>query len=98
MGMRSYGNVTILGNFAKVRRGRPKNTDRDYKAIVPYNFKWRVKLGKVECDCVECLETYMPYYGWNWYHSEDCAIMKHYRKYPQMQNLGINPSLITQTD
>ncbi len=98
MGLKIFGDVVMLGNYAKIRKGRPKNIDKEYKAIVPFDFKWRATLGRAECDCVECLETYMPYYGYNWYHSDDCAIMKHFRKYPQMQNLGIDPSLIAMTD
>lgn len=57
MGCISNGNITILGNFTRARRyktkhGRPKNwTERDYKAIGLFNFKWRATLGKVECTC-----------------------------------------------
>jgi len=101
MGSIEYGKVHILGNFEKPRRyknGRPKNMDRDYKAIVPYDFEWREKLGKVECTCTECIECFMPYYGWDWYHMEDCAIMAHFRKYPQMANLGIFPGKIASSD
>jgi hypothetical protein len=42
-------------------------------------FKWRAKLGKVECTCTEYVEAYQPYYGFNCYHSNECAIMQHYR-------------------
>lgn len=98
MGLISNGKVTILGNFEKPRRyknGKPRDwMDRDYKAIIDYPFDWREKLGKVECDCKECIEAYQPYYGWNWYHMDDCAIMKHFRKYPQMANFGILPGTI----
>lgn len=101
MGLIQYGSATILGNFTKARRyknGRPRNwIDRDYKAIVPFDFKWRTKLGKVECDCVEVIEAYM-WYGWNYYHSNECAIMKHYRKYPQMANLGVDPSCFARSE
>lgn len=100
MSCKNFGNVSILGNFAKIRKGRPKNHNylKEYKALVPYEFNWRVKLGKVECDCKEVLECYMPYYGYNIYHSDDCAIMKHYRKYPQMTNFIGSPSLIAQSE
>jgi hypothetical protein len=90
MGIRTNGKITLFGNFETARRyknGKPKNWfDRDWKAIIPYPFKWRAKLGKVECDCKEVVEAYQPYYGSTWYHSKECATIKHYRKYPQMAN------------
>jgi hypothetical protein len=90
MGIINHGKVVLFGNFTTARRyknGKPKNwMDRDYKAIVPYDFTWRTKLGKVECDCKEIIEAYQPFYGFTWFHSEDCACMKHLRRYPQMQN------------
>jgi hypothetical protein len=93
MGLISNGKVTIIGNFEKPKRykhGRPKDAfDRDYKAIIPYDFEWRATLGKVTCDCTECIEAYQPYYGFTWYHMPECAILKHYNKHPQMANLGI---------
>lgn len=91
------GKIVICGNFSKARRyntkdGRPhKWFERDYKAIRAYPFQWRTKLGKIECDCKEVIEAYQPYYGFNVYHEDNCAIMKHFRAYPQMQNLGVNP-------
>ena len=80
----------MIGNFTKARRyknERPRDWfDRDYKAIVPYPFKWRTKLGKVECTCKEIIEAYQPYYGFTYSHEDSCAVMQHYRKYPQMSN------------
>lgn len=94
--------VVLHGNFEKPRRyknGRPKNwAFRDYKALVAYPFKWRSTLGKVQCNCEEVIEAYQPYYGTSWYHEDACAIMVHFRKYPQMENFGIDPSLIAMTD
>ena len=90
MGVITDGKIYIHGNFSEPKRyknGRPKNWfNRDYKAIVPYPFKWRTTLGKVECDCVEIVEAYQPYYGWTYFHSKECAVIKHYNKYPQMEN------------
>lgn len=90
MGIIDTGKVVFFGNFSKARRyknGRPRDWfDRDYKAIVPYPFTWRLKLGKVECDCKECIEAYQPYYGSTWFHEDRCAMMVHFRRYPQMQN------------
>ena len=92
MGMISNGKITMVGNFTRPKRykdGKPKNwMDRDWKAIIPYPFEWRAKLGKVECNCKEVIEAYQPYYGSTFSHSDDCAVMVHFRKHPQMQNIG----------
>lgn len=83
------------------KRERPKNwIDECYEVLVPYEFKWRATLGKVVCDCTECIEFHQPWYGFTYYHTDDCAIMKHYRKYPQMDNfLGdYNPRIIARSE
>lgn len=99
------GSVVVLGNFSEVKRYKTKDgfppgdwMDHDWKAIVPFDFEWRDKLGKVECDCKEVEIHHMPYYGFTWYHMKDCAIMKHYEKYPQMANLGIIPGVIAMSE
>lgn len=102
MGLIQYGNAIIHVNFTKARRyknGRPRDwIDRDYKAIVPFTFKWRAKVGKAECDCSEVIEAYQPWYGFSYYHLDDCAIMKRYGKYPQMANLGVYPRCFAQSE
>lgn len=95
--------IHLNGNFAKVTKRRPKNwIDKDYKILVPYKFKWRDKIGNVECDCKECYELYRPWYGWTWTHHESCALMKHLSRHPNISNLiqyyGKDLSIITQTD
>lgn len=106
MGSISNGKVHIIGNFEKPKRYNTKDGyppgdwfERDFKAIVPYDFEWRATLGKVECDCKEMIASYMPYYGFTWLHMPECAILKHYNKYPQMANLGIYyPDVIAQSE
>ena len=93
MGMISNGKVTIIGNFAKVTKKKPKDWMKDYKVMVPYFFNWREKIGKVTCDCTECLECYQPYYGRTWYHSDDCALMKQVKARPSLLNLWPYQSL-----
>lgn len=93
----------ISGNFVKPTIRRPKNwIHRKYKITVPYDFKWREKIGKIKCDCKVCEEHYAPYYGFTWFHSKECALMKYINKRPQILNLiqyyGRDMSVITLTD
>lgn len=97
MGFVDYGKVLIHGNFEEARRyktkdGRPRDSwDRDYKAIIPFSFSWRVKWCGVECDCKEIIECYQPYYGRNWRHMDDCAMMQLYKKHPTWANVADYP-------
>lgn len=98
-----FNGIHISGNFNKLSKRKPKNwIETGYKIIVPFRFKWREKIGKVECDCKNCEEHYAPYYGVDWYHSKDCVLMKHIDKRPQILNLnqyaGRDMSLIASTD
>lgn len=96
-----FGNgIVIHGNFAKVTKRKPKGFDQEYKIMVPYRFKWRNKLGRATCDCKEMLECYQPWYGYSYYHEDNCAISKHLAKYPQMQNFfwDTDPSLIARSE
>lgn len=98
-----YNGVHINGNFNKVTNRKPKNwIDSGYKIIVPYKFKWRHKIGKVECSCKVCEEHYQPYYGISWYHSQDCALLHYINSRPQLCNLmqyyGQDLSLIATTE
>lgn len=78
----------MCGNFAKVTKKRPKNWfDVGYKMFVPFPFRWRVTIGKVTCDCKEVKECYQPYYGWDWYHEDSCALIKLVEARPQLKNL-----------
>jgi hypothetical protein len=78
----------ISGNFNTITKKKPKNwIEKGYKIMIPFKFKWRHKIGNVVCDCKECLECYKPYYGFDIYHSKDCAIMILLDKRPQIQNL-----------
>lgn len=96
MGIKIFGDAVFHGNFAKIRKKRPTGPgrfDKEYKAMTPYTMKWREKIGKVECDCVQMLETYMPWYGFSWFHSDECALMLLLKKRPQLNNLPCYQSL-----
>lgn len=103
MGLIEYNGAVVHGNFSKLKKRRPKNwVHKDYKIVIPYKFKFRAKIGKVECTCSHCEEHYMPYYGWSWYHMEDCAYVQHFKKYPGILNLnnfyGFDYRMIAQTE
>lgn len=70
-----------------IEKVKPEGFDEPYRIMVPYKFKWRVKIGKVECDCKEVEECYQPWYGFDWYHSEACALMRLVKEKPQLKNL-----------
>lgn len=76
----------ICGGAPPLGTVKTNDIDQPYHVLVRYPFTWRVKLGKVECDCEWVREWYQPWYGTTWLHSDDCAIMKHYRRWPQMEN------------
>jgi hypothetical protein len=84
----------------KVTKRRPKKwSERDSKWIEPFKFKWRAKLGTVECNCTEVEVHYQPWYGFSWYHMKECAIGKHLKKYPGILNLiEVYFPLIAQSD
>lgn len=93
----------ISGNFASITKRKARNwIEKGYKILVPFKFKWRHKIGKVECDCKVCEEHYQPWYGISWFHAKDCALMQYIDKHPQICNLnqyyGQDLSLIAQTD
>jgi hypothetical protein len=87
------------GHTIKLSKKRPKNwVDVGYLIIRPYDLKWRHKLGKVECNCKEMEELYEPYYGFTLFHSEDCAMMKHLKRYPGICNLVDVSNIIAQSE
>lgn len=75
-------------NRAKLTKRKPKDwIQNGYKIVVPYEFKWREKIGPAQCDCKHCEENFQPYYGVTWYHRKDCALMKYINLHPQVLNL-----------
>lgn len=81
------GKIGIHGNFAPITKKKPRDFMEDYKVFVPYPFNFREKIGGVECDCINVLECYMPYYGSDWYHEDRCALIQDTKKRPHLMNL-----------
>lgn len=79
--------INICGGSNHLKITEKPDYESGYKMIVPYKFKDRHKIGKVECDCNKMLEIYQPFYGFSWYHMEECALLKHLEKHPQIANL-----------
>lgn len=98
-----FNGAHISGNFNPITKRKPKNwIERGYKIMVSYKFPWRTRIGGVECDCKECEEHFAPYYGFDWYHSKNCALMKYLDRHPQVLNLwqyaGSDMRCIASTD
>lgn len=90
MGCIDGGGIVICGNFAEVLPEEPKNFDymSDAKWLEPYPKKWeRIKIGKTTCDCKKIETHFQPWYGFTWYHSKDCALIKRVKERPQLRNL-----------
>lgn len=83
-----------------MKEGEKPTYEESYTNLIPFNFKWRAKLGKVTCDCKEVREDFAPYYGFTWYHGDECAIRAHLKKYPQMENFfpDSDPRVIGMSD
>lgn len=96
-----YNGIAICGGTPALSKKRPENwIDTGYTIVKPFDFKWRAKLGRATCDCKEIIESYQPYYGFTWRHSKECAIIKHIKKYPGIQNLlwEVDPEVIAMSD
>ena len=84
----SDNSIWICGNFNPITKQKPENWhETGYKMMVDYPFPDREKIGKIECDCKQVLECFQAWYGYNWYHSDDCALIKAIEKRPQLINL-----------
>ena len=70
-------------------KSKPRNwINKGYRILIPFDFKWRVKIGKVKCTCTHCYEEFAPYYGITWFHKEGCAILNLIERRPQILNLN----------
>lgn len=90
MGCLPFGNGFICGNFNEVLPQKPENFgyDQDAKWMEPYPPKWKRRvIGKTTCDCKQIETHFQPWYGYSWYHSNDCALMKRVEARPGLLNL-----------
>lgn len=91
MGVVQYGDVIIHGNFAEVLPEKPKDFDyeQDAKWLEPYpkEFEYREKIGSVICTCKKLEVHFAPYYGFDYYHTEDCNLLRQLKDRPSLLNL-----------
>lgn len=89
MGCISSGSMVICGNFAEVLPEKPKDFDymSDAKWLEPYSMDWRETLGGTICNCKIIEVHYAPYYGFDYYHNDNCNLMRKYRDSPGLSNL-----------
>lgn len=89
MDCEDLGGITISGNFAPLedRKPEPFNYDRTAKWLEPYSFEWREVLGDAICNCTMVQVHYAPYYGHDFYHTENCNLMRKLAAQPQIHNL-----------
>ena len=79
---------SICGGLPPLTKTKPRNWIEDgYRITVPYKFRWRKKIGSTKCTCKKCYEVFSPWYGVNWYHMDDCAILERFRRKPELTNL-----------
>ena len=78
----------ICGGREPLTKTKPKDwVNTGYTIQVPYFFKWRIKIGKLTCDCKKVLKNYQPWYGFTFYHSDNCVLMRHLKSKPWLENL-----------
>lgn len=90
MGCQISDNMVICGNFAEVLPEKPKDFDYDSDAkwLEPYPEKWeRIKIGKTTCTCQKIETHYQPWYGYSWFHTDECALMQRVKDRPSLLNL-----------
>lgn len=89
MDCESFGNVTIVGNFAKLQDSKPEpfDYDRTAKWIEPYTAEWREVMGDAICNCATVEVHYAPYYGWDFFHRPTCNLMRKLAAQPGIANL-----------
>lgn len=89
MDIKDYGGVVVCGNFAEVLPDKPESLDYESSAkwVEPYELEWREVMGDAICSCTTVEVHYAPYYGFDYYHSETCSLMRKLKSQPQIENL-----------
>jgi len=89
MDCETNGSLTITGNFAELQQSKPEpfNYDRTAKWIEPFTMEWREVMGDAICSCTTVEVHYAPYYGFDFYHRDNCSLMRKLAAQPQIANL-----------
>lgn len=89
MDCEDLGGITITGNFAELQQSKPEpfNYGRTAKWIEPFKMEWREIMGDAICSCTTVEVHYAPYYGFDFYHRDNCSLMRKLAAQPQIANL-----------
>jgi len=83
------GDIMICGNFAERQETEPENFDfmSTAKWYQDYPCEWRETLGGVVCSCKRVKVDYAPYYGFDYFHLDNCNLMRKLAAEPGIHNL-----------
>ena len=89
MDCEDLGGIVISGNFAELQDKKPEpfNYDRTAKWVEPYSMEWREVMGDAICSCTTVEVHYAPYYGFDYYHRDNCSLMRKLAAQPGIYNL-----------
>lgn len=89
MDCESYGDITVVGNFAQLLDSKPEPFDYNSTAkwLEDYPLEWREVWGGTICSCQKLEVHYAPYYGWDYYHLDGCNLIRKLADNPGMRNL-----------
>ena len=89
MDCETNGSLTITGNFAELQQSKPEpfDYDRTAKWIEPFTMEWREVMGDAICSCTTVEVHYAPYYGFDFFHRDNCNLMRKLAAQPQIANL-----------
>lgn len=89
MDCETNGSLTITGNFADLQDSKPEPFDYDHTAkwLEPYSMEWREVMGDAICSCTTVQVNYAPYYGFDYFHRDNCSLMRKLAAQPQISNL-----------
>lgn len=82
--------MAICGNFAERLAEKPKDFDfeADAKWWEDYPFEWREQVGGTVCNCKRVKVNYQPWYGYDYFHQDNCFLVQKYHNTPNADMFG----------